>query len=171
MRRFSFRLSVILAFSFAGAVIPHFGVPQVYAASEDMVQQASKRLGFDQAYLTTLDGLISETQKLGMWSGTRNKDTEELRIRLTRERLIARQQEVLNGARQGIADTLSDEELTHLMANLTREDGQIDDVKASETREMVVKLYRDAIFNAIMASAVPVQEQADEMVKSGEATK
>ncbi len=171
MRRNSIRLTVILALSFAGFLQPYIWTPQTYAASETNVEVASKRLGFEEAYLPTLDGIIAESRKFGMFSGRKNRDTEELRIRLIRERVVAGKSDVLGKTRESVAETLSDEELAHLLANLVREDGKIDDPKASETREIVVKLYRDAIFNAIMASVVPVQEQADKMVEAGEATK
>ena len=171
MRRNSIRLIVVLALSFAGLAQPYIWTPQTYAASEANVLVVSKRLGFAEAYLPTLDGMIAESQKFGMFSGRRNRDTEELRIRLIRERVVADKNDVLEKARESVAEMLSDEDLAHLLANLVREDGKIDDAKASGTREMVVKLYRDAIYNAIMASIVPVQEQADKMVEAGEATK
>ncbi|MEO9336873.1 hypothetical protein ABFT80_05480 [Mesorhizobium sp. SB112] len=143
--------------------------PHAFAASQENAEHISDRFGFEESYLTNVDGLIAELRKFpGMFSGRENKDTEELRVRLTRERLVGMQSEILGTARSFIAENLSDEEVEHLLSNMGA-DGRIDDAKATETKDQVVKLYRDAIFNAIIASAVPVQEQADKMKKSGEA--
>lgn len=137
------------------------------AASESHVSQVSERFGFDKAYLANVDALIVELRKMGAFSGRENKDTEKLRIRLTRDRMAERQDEVLGSARKLMADTMSDEDLKHLL-DAMGSGGRIEDAKASETRDVVVRVYRDAIFNAIIASAVPVQQQADRMKAAGE---
>lgn len=137
------------------------------AASESQVSQVSERFGFDKEYLFYVDSMIVELRKMGAFSGRENKDTEKLRIRLTRDRMAARQDEVLGGARKILAETMSDEGLKYLLDNLGS-GGRIDDAKANETANVVVRVYRDAIFNAIIASAVPVQQEADRMKAAGE---
>ena len=138
-----------------------------FAASEAQVTQVSERFGFDKEYLFHVDSMIVELRKMGAFSGRENKDTEKLRLRLTRDRMAAKQDEVLGGARKMMAENMSDADLKHLLDNFGS-DGRIEDAKASETANMVVRVYRDAIFNAIIASAVPVQEEADRMKAAGE---
>ncbi|MGV3552809.1 hypothetical protein [Rhizobium sp.] len=138
-----------------------------FAASDAQVSEVAERFGFEKAYLANVDGMIVELRKMRAFSGSQNKDTEKLRIRLTRDRMVQQQDEILGTARKMMAENMSDEDLKHLLDNMGV-DGRTEDVKANETKDVVVRVYRDATFNAIIASAVPVHELADKMKAAGE---
>lgn len=161
------RHRVFLATVAAAVATLLLATPHVLAASSDNAQRLSDRFGFNDAYARNVDRMIEAKRKMpGVFSGRDNKDTEELRAPLIRERLLKSQAEILDVARGLIAENLSDIDVEHLLTNMGP-DGRITDAKAEEMKDQIVDFYRDAIFDAITAAAVPAQHEAEKMKASG----